>query len=217
MGAGAGEQGFADELPRHGVTLRRGYWLGTTPVTREQYQALMGASPSGHKGGPGCPVDRVSFVDCVRCCEQLAGMLGRPVRLPTEAEWEYACRAGTATAYSSGADPVSLDRHAWCATSAGGRPHAVGQKKPNTWGLYDMHGNVREWCLDYHGRYPEEEVCDPRGPSCGVSRVLRGGSWSLSELLCRSACRGAEVPDSRSEGNGFRLVLPEVELGHAAW
>ena len=138
---------------------------------------------------------------------------GWSYRLPTEAEWEYACRAGTKTEYSFGDSDSELDEYAWYgkAEALGGTTHPVGEKKPNAWGLHDMHGNVWEWCQDWHGKYPSGPVTDPTGPSSGSFRVFRGGGWSFISQNCRSAFRSGFSPGSRSHYLGFRVLRSSVK------
>jgi formylglycine-generating enzyme required for sulfatase activity len=201
--------GDSDETP-HEVTLSKPYYLGVTEVTNAQWQAVMGRVPSNWKDDDR-PVEQVSWEDAVEFCRKLSAFpaekqAGRVYRLPTEAEWEYACRAGTETRYSFGDDESRLGEYAWYYGNSGNETHAVGTKKPNAWGLFDMHGNVREWCSDWYGEYPKGAVTDPQGPSHASVRVLRGGSWLGSASLCRSAHRGTVL--SLTEGYlGFRLAL----------
>ena len=130
------------------------------------------------------------------------------VRLPTDAEWEYACRAGTQTEFSFGDDPSALGDYAWHGGNSGNYPHPVGQKKPNAWGLYDMHGNVHEWCADWHGEYPKGPATDPTGPASGTVRVLRGGSWGYDKPVnFQCANRQVSAPADRFRRNGFRVVV----------
>ena len=181
-------------------------------VTQAQYKAVMGTNPSYRKGD-NKPVESVSWHDAVAYCaklteqEKAAGRLpaGYEYRLPTEAEWEYACRAGTTTEYSFGNDENQLGAYAWYNSIA--PTHPVGQKKPNGWGLYDMHGNVWEWCLDWHGDYPGGSTADPQGPTVGTSCVRRGGRWGSPARYCRSATRDYSQPNFRHSGVGFRIVL----------
>src|SRR5204862_1274358 len=137
---------------------------------------------------------------------------GCQYRLPTEAEWEYACRAGTTTTFNYGDDPgyTNLTSYAWISDNSGGLTHSVGQKPANAWGLYDMHGNLWEWCQDWYGDYPGESATDPQGPPFGPGRVLRGGSWADDGGLCRSACRIADDPSAQFFTYGFRVVLAPV-------
>ncbi len=203
---GSDDEGhLADEAPRHRVRIERGYWLGVVPVTQEQYEAVTGYNPSRCTGDPRRPVERVSVDDCLRFCRLLSADLGCEVRLPTEAEWEYACRAGSTSAYPCG-DTDRLSEHAWFAANSGGTTQPVGKKKANPWGLHDMMGNVAEWCLDGYGPYSAEDVSDPCGGPA-ATQVLRGGSWRLPAWACRSTCRGAQAPTTRSDENGFRVVL----------
>ncbi len=157
------------------------------------------------------PVELVSWEDAVAFCEKLSSLpseraAGRVYRLPTEAEWEYACRAGSKTAYSFGTDASSLDDYAWYESNSDGQTHAVGQKLPNAWGLYDMHGNVFEWCMDRYGDYPRGSVTDPVGASSGSYRVYRGGGWYRTAESCRSASRNGGSPSIRDYSLGFRVT-----------
>jgi formylglycine-generating enzyme required for sulfatase activity len=163
-------------------------------------------------------VEKVSWKNATNYCakitvrEREAGRLpaGFAYRLPTEAEWEYACRAGTATRYAYGDDPDygQLGEHAWCSPGSANRTHPVETKKPNAWGLYDMHGNVTEWCLDWYGAFPGGSATNPRGPSEGSYRVIRGGAWNYGGAWrCRSANRDYAWPDTKSNLTGFRPVL----------
>ena len=158
------------------------------------------------------PAVYVSWNDAVAFCDWLSKKEGKQYRLPTEAEWEYSCRAGTTTAYSFGDDPSKLGEYAWFTGNSGGKTHEVGTKKPNAWGLYDMHGNVWQWCQDwYDDRYKEyskdSPTRDPQGPSAGRFRVYRGGSFSSTPSYCRSASRYRNVPTLRDSNLGFRVVL----------
>jgi formylglycine-generating enzyme required for sulfatase activity len=217
MGSPANEDGRHDDERQHKVTLTQPYWLGQTEVTQSQYEAIMGKNPSlFHFKGADRPVESVSWNDAVKFCKKLtererrAGRLsrGQVYRLPTEAEWEYACRAGSDTAYCFGDNAGQLDDYAWYGSNSGGQTHDVGRKKPNAWGLYDMHGNVWEWCSDwYDDDYPRGAVTDPTGPGTGSRRVDRGGSWSHTAGYCRSAYRGRDSPSGTSHSAlGFRLA-----------
>ncbi|MEC8555072.1 MAG: formylglycine-generating enzyme family protein [Planctomycetota bacterium] len=209
MGPDNSDRG-AREKPAHQVTLSQPFMLGVYEVTQEQYERVMGVNPSEFKG-PQNPVEKVSWEDAVEFCQKLSALpeersAGRVYRLPTEAEWEYACRAGTTTDYSFGDDAVSLDKYAWYGKNSGRETHPVGQKQPNAWGLYDMHGNVFEWCADGYGDYPSDAVTDPTGAKSGSSRVLRGGSWGRAAEVCRSAYRYRLHPSYRFNFYGFRVT-----------
>ncbi len=199
--------GDLDEKPVHRVTLSKGYYMQTTEVTQGQWRSVMGTNPSNFKNcGATCPVENVSWNDAKAFIRKLNVKEGTDkYRLPTEAEWEYACRAGSDTNY---ANDNSLDMMGWSDKNSGGKTHSVGQKKANSWGLYDMHGNVWEWCEDLKGNYPSGNVTDPVGPSTGSFRVSsRGGSWHDSAWSCRSANRYDFSPGNRHYNLGFRLVL----------
>jgi formylglycine-generating enzyme required for sulfatase activity len=195
---------YANEGPQHEVTISKPFYLGVYEVTQEQYQALMGRNPSYSKG-PTNPVELVSWDDAREFCRRLSEKTGRKARLPTEAEWEYACRAGTRTRFSFGDADGALGDYAWYGDSRGST-HPVGQKKPNPWGLYDMHGNVGEWCGDWYGEYTPDSATDPTGPISGSERVERGGTWGYDPWSCRSAWRGRS--GDRNTGGGFRVVVP---------
>ncbi|MEO2033591.1 MAG: formylglycine-generating enzyme family protein, partial [Planctomycetaceae bacterium] len=158
------------------------------------------------------PVEQVSWDDAVEFCRKLSSRAeeksaGWVYRLPTEAEWEYACRAGTTTAYSFGDSEFELGEYAWFRENSNGTTHPVGEKRPNGWGLYDMHGNVWEWCQDWYADYPSGALRHPMGPSTGSYRVFRGGSWNFPARYCRSAFRFLHTPVNRYNFLGFRLVL----------
>jgi len=192
------EKGRPDEKPVHKVTISKPFYLGKYPVTQEQWQAVMGNNPSGSKG-PSNPVEYLSWDDCESFCAKLkAKAPGKNFRLPTEAEWEYACRAGSKTEFCFGDDEAGLDEFGWCMPKSGGT-HPVGGKKSNAWGLYDMHGNQDEWCSDWYGEdyYTRSPEQDPPGPPSGQSRVLRGGSWLSHAVQCRAAFRSKSVPTQR--------------------
>jgi formylglycine-generating enzyme required for sulfatase activity len=196
----------SDERPVHRVTISRPFYLGKYEVTQAQWQAVMGSNPSFFRGNPTLPVESVWWTDVREFIRRLNAMeRGNKYRLPTEAEWEYAARAGTSTAYSFGNDPKRLGEYAWYKNNSGGKTHPVGQLKPNAWGLYDIHGNVWEWVRDWYGRYPSAPVTDPRGPSSGTHRMRRGCGWNNAAPLCRTANRYS-VPGYRDDFLGFRLV-----------
>ncbi|MBR5711010.1 MAG: SUMF1/EgtB/PvdO family nonheme iron enzyme [Thermoguttaceae bacterium] len=197
---------------QHQVTLTKGFWMMETQVTQKQWEAILGNNPSNFKGED-LPVENISWNDCQLFCKKCSE-LGLSVQLPTEAQWEYACRAGSTSTFFWGyvlfGDKANCNGHLPCGTTHKGnnleKTTPVGSYKPNAWGLYDMHGNVNEWCQDWYGEYPGEDAVDPTGPSNGSLRVFRGGSWHSSALLCRSALRFSAVPDSKSYDLGFRCV-----------
>ena len=204
------------EGPQTVVTLTKGFYMGKYLVTQAEYVAVMGNNPSAFPDTIR-PVEQVSWNDATNYCdkrtlqETAAGLipLGSHYRLPTEAEWEYACRAWTSTRFHYGDDPgyTNLTNYAWYLDNSGGTTHPVGQKLPNPWGLYDMTGNVAEWCQDWYGVYSGGNVTDPQGPGSGPGRVLRGGIWSLSAKYCRSAWRIAHPQAEGCYCIGFRVVL----------
>lgn len=188
--------GDSDERPVHQVTLTKGFWIGKTEVTQAQWKSVMGNNPSDHEGDD-LPVECVSWDDCMEFCKKTG------LELPTEAQWEYACRAGSTGPY---AGTGNLDDMGWYGGNSGRQTHPVGTKQPNAWGLYDMHGNVWEWCADWYGDYPSGAVTDPKGASSGSYRVWRGGSWGNDAASCRSAGRNdGYYPSSRYDNLGFRL------------
>ncbi len=194
----------------HEVTLTKPFKMGIHEVTQAQYEQVMGVNPSEFKGANN-PVENVSWDDAVVFCRRLSELpaekaAGNVFRLPTEAEWEYACRAGTTTKYSFGDDESDFGEYAWYGDKYGDKHYPVGSKQPNAWGLYDMHGNVWEWCQDLYGDYPSGTVTDPTGAASGSYRVNRGGSWISSEG-CRSAYRGRDPPYFRFCRIGFRVYL----------
>jgi len=199
---------YEDEHPAHEVTLTKPFYMGKYEVTQEQYQQEMGANPSGFKGKDN-PMEMVSWYEAQEFCKKLAEQTKQTIRLPREAEWEYSCRAGTRTAYYSGDTDEDLDRVAWYFANSKNTTHPVGQKEPNLFGLYDMHGNVREWCKDWYGGdyYSKSLTENPEGPAQGAYRVLRG-SWHYSPMFCRTAFRRWTIPGRRLNFIGFRVVLP---------
>jgi len=201
-----GETGYDDSKPPHQVTLSKPFYLGKYPVTQAQWKSIMGKNPSIFKGD-NRPVEQVSWNDCKEFIQKLnAREEGNTYRLPTEAEWEYACRAGTMTQFCFGDDGTMLSQYAWYNDNSERETHPVGQKKANAWDLYDMHGNVWEWCQDCYGVYTKHAVIDPRGPSSGSSRVYRGGSWYRNAGGCASAYRVSYDPSIRNGSLGFRLA-----------
>jgi len=195
----------------HEVTLTKPFMLGTYEVTQGQYQRVMGTNPSKFKGVNN-PVETLSWDEAVEFCRRLSELpaekaAGNIYRLPTEAEWEFACRAGTTTRYSFGDNESELGQHAWWNGNSGKRTHPVGIKLPNALGLFDLHGNVREWCQDRYESYPRGAVTDPTGAASGSDRVNRGGSWYDTAGLCRSAFRYRLYPSGRNRHYGFRVCL----------
>jgi formylglycine-generating enzyme required for sulfatase activity len=185
---------------QHEVTLTKPYYMGKHEVTQEQWEAVMGDNPSDTKGAK-LPVTDVSWEDCQEFIKKLNAKTNGGYRLPTEAEWEFACRAGTATAFSYGDSLTKSD-----ANIGGESTKAVGSYKPNAFGIYDMHGNVWEWCEDWKADYPAESVTDPKGPATGEDRVLRGGSFDDYVSCARSSLRADDAPSYRNLGYGFRLA-----------
>jgi formylglycine-generating enzyme required for sulfatase activity len=208
MGSPESEEGrFDDEGPRHEVQLTRGFWLGETPVTQSLWEAVMGSNPSEFQGAER-PVEQVSWEDCQQFLSK-ANVLqpGLQLRLPTEAEWEYACRAGTTGATWLGSnDAGTLNRIAWYEDNSGAETHPVRQKEGNPWGLYDMLGNVWEWCSDWRDDYSAGRAVDPAGAATGPERVYRGGSWFHGARYARAAHRSASDPGARFDDLGFRLA-----------
>jgi formylglycine-generating enzyme required for sulfatase activity len=249
MGSPESEEGRSDDESQHEVTLSKDFYLGVTEVTQGQYEMVM-----GNKNNPSYfqkrvilqgdssmhPVEQVTWEETVAFCERLSQLpeekeAGRVYRLPTEAEWEYGCRAGSKTAFGFEGIGRDLVNHAWfgdnsgtkemdviafskslnddprqflkAMLSAGCTTHPVGEKKPNAWGLYDMHGNVWERCSDWYTDYPKGAVTDPVGPSDGARHLIRGGCWVNAALNCRSAFREACIPSGRSMIIGFRVAM----------
>jgi formylglycine-generating enzyme required for sulfatase activity len=220
MGSPSNEQGRnSSEGPQHQVTVSS-FYIAKFPVTQTEYQEIIGRNPS-HNKGPALPVEQVNWFEAVEYCNKLSEKEGlTPVytvngnnvtwnieadgyRLPTEAEWEYACRAGTQTPYNNG---TSADEAGWHIGNSSARTHPVGEKQSNAWGLYDMLGNVLEWCWDWLGNYSTEENNNPIGPASGTSRVYRGGCWSFQANQIRSAYRFGNSPTMRSFLVGFRIA-----------
>jgi formylglycine-generating enzyme required for sulfatase activity len=210
----------SNEGPQTAVTISRGFWMGKYHVTQGEYQAMMGSNPSHFTGDSTRPVEQVSWFDATNYCatltqrEQAAGRIAANsvYRLPTEAEWEYACRGWTSDRrFSYGDDPnyTSLTNYAWYDPNGVSTTHPVGQKLPNPWGLYDMHGNVFQWCQDWwSASLPGGIAVDPQGPATGSIHVIRGGYWSSLASHCRSARRrDGNNPDGNLGGIGFRIVL----------
>jgi formylglycine-generating enzyme required for sulfatase activity len=212
-----------NELPRHRVRTSKPFWLGVTEVTQEEYQQVMGNNPSKFQGDPKRPVEQVSWDEAAEFCSRLSELPAektakRRYQLPSEAEWEFACRAGNpgpwcfsnwSNSVPTAAEEKLLEAYGWCGANSGGKTHAVGQKKPNAFGLYDMYGNVSEWCrdwynMDYYGASPLD---DPAGPSRGGARVDRGGTWLYPAWISRSAIRLKHWPGDHNQEIGFRVSL----------
>jgi formylglycine-generating enzyme required for sulfatase activity len=221
MGASGSETGAFDwERPQHKVRITKPFYFGTYPVTQGEYEKIMNKNPSFFKGDPSLPVDSVTWDDAQEFLEKLRTMeSGRNYRLPSEAEWEYACRAGTITPFWFGSDlngeQANCDGNYPYGTQEKGtfqkKTTAVGKYAPNPFGLYDLHGNVLEWCQDfydaeYYRQFVDKEAIDPRGPSSGSLHSLRGGSWRHFAIRCRSASRHFG-PGYRNDADGFRVLL----------
>ena len=218
MGSPESEEGRQKDETQHEVTISKDYYLGVYEVTQAQYEKVMGKNPSsfpvakvGNENAD-LPVENVSWDDAVEFCKKLSDLpeekkAGREYRLPTEAEWEYACRAGSKTAYAFDDEEGLLPEYGWFSRNSSRRTHTVGLLEPNAWGLYDMHGNVWECCSDRYGDYPKGAVSDPSAPKVGSIRVFRGGSWRFEAAGCRSAARYGSAPSDRGDGLGFRVAL----------
>ena len=199
---------------RNRVTLTQDFWLGKYEVTQGEFAALMGSNPSSFEGDTNRPVEKVKFPDAVAYCAALtrreteAGRLqaGRVYRLPTEAEWEYACLAGGTNLYSFG-DVAKADEFAWTLENSESATHPVGQKKPNPWGLYDMHGNVWEWCNDWFGPFSANDIVDPVGPPSSKFKVFKGGSWNHNIEFSRASSRFMMETNGATTFVGFRIAL----------
>ena len=208
---------FADEGPQREVTISKPFYMGVHEITQSQWKVVMGTEPwAGQtyaKFGASNAASYISWDDATKFCEALSKKAGKRVALPTEAQWEYSCRAGSKTAYSFGDDASKLGDYAWYNDNAYRKgeeyAHAVGQKKPNAFGLYDMHGNVWEWCRDYYDEkfYANAKNIDPENTTRSSARVLRGGSWGNDPLGCRAAARGGLTSDGRGSSFGFRVVV----------
>ena len=209
MGSPSEEKDRSDsESPAHKVTIQNSFYLGKSAVTQKQWEKVMGNNPS-HFKGEGRPVEMVSWEDAQEFITKLNEKEGTDkYRLPSEAEWEYACRAGTLTRYFFGDEVSKLNEHAWYSGNSGGKTHIIGCKKPNHWGLYDMNGNVWEWVQDeWHEDYngaPSDGTAWEEGST--LDRVSRGGSWYCSTGFCRSAARFRREPENRFGNLGFRLL-----------
>ena len=214
MGTPKAEKKRDKDETRHEVTLTQPFLIGKYPVTQAQWEAVMGSNPSDFQGD-NLPVENVSWDDAQSFCVKVHEKTGHTVCLPTDAQWEYSCRAGTSTPFHFGQElngtQANCDgNYPYGTTQKGpylGKTSPVGSYPANAWGLYDMHGNVWEWCQDWYGDYPKQSVTDPRGPEVGSICVIRGRSWYYEAAYCRSASRNGLVPSYRFSCNGFRLAL----------
>ncbi len=210
MGSPDTEHDRHTDETEHMVTISHGFWFGRYEVTREQWYAVMKNPPPDYseETDANMPMAGVTWDECQAFVTALNKGREGGFRMPTEAEWEYACRAGGMDAYSCGNDSACLAGHAWYAGNCEGKTHPVGQRAPNAWGLYDMHGNVWEWCRDFYGEYPQHRVIDPTGPQVGQCTILRGGSWLSPPVECRAARRFVFVPGYFLDRSilGFRLA-----------
>jgi formylglycine-generating enzyme required for sulfatase activity len=196
-----------DERPVHKVVISKPFYLGKYEVTQAQWLEVMGTNPSHFKGDLNRPVERVSWYMVQDFIRRLNGREGHnKYRLPTEAEWEYAARAGSTTQYSFGDNESFLEQFAWYNKNDGGKTHSVGQLRPNAWGLYDMHGNVWEWINDWRGPYLVGTIIDPQGSATGNAKGYRGGGWGYGAGRCRSADRSYDAPHYVYGTHGFRLA-----------
>jgi formylglycine-generating enzyme required for sulfatase activity len=219
--SGSKPEHFDKEHPQHRVRISAAFYMGITEVTQGQYRKIMGVNPSLFSAArweelegsdtSNFPVERIQWSDAVEFCKRLSVKEGRIYRLPTEAEWEYACRAGSQTLWCCGNDKAKLKSYAWFSDNARRRTHRVGKKLPNKWGLYDMHGNVWEWCSDRYDEtyYQDSPRVDPHGAAAGSHRVTRGGAWWYPASDSRSSNRsgGREITDFNYEYLGFRVTL----------
>jgi formylglycine-generating enzyme required for sulfatase activity len=206
MGSQPGEKFRQEEEVQHKVTLTHRFRIGIVEITQKQWDSIMGGNRSANKG-ENLPVERISWNSAVEFCRKLSEKEGKRYRLPTEAEWEYACRAGTAGAFGGSGD---LNTMGWYGENSEGTTHPGAQLKSNSWGLFDMHGNVAEWCSDYYlpGTNAREEI-DPQGPAAGKGRVVRGGSFDYFPASCRCAARSSAPESYQLNRIGFRVVLEE--------
>lgn len=215
MGSPKNEAGRSDNEAQHEVKLTKGFYMSAYLVTQEQWQAVMGNNPSAFKGEKNLPVEQVSWDDCQEFIKKLREKDKKLYRLPTEAEWEYSCRAGTTTPFHFG-ETISTEQANYNGNVTYGdgkkgvcrkETTPVGNFPANAFELHDMHGNVWQWCQDWYGDYPQKDVVDPQGAEKGQGRVLRGGSWFDSPRYSRSAFRFRDVPDNRAPNFGFRLCF----------
>ena len=211
MGATAeqGSDADGDEKPTHQVTLST-YYIGKYEVTQAEWKAVMGTNPSNFKGD-NLPVVNVNWYDCQEFISKLNELTGKQFRLPTETEWEYAARGGNKSNRTKFAGSSDIDSVGWHAGCSNGTTHPVGQKRPNELGLYDMSGNVFEWCQDWYGSYSSTSQTNPQGPATGTRRVFRGSGWSSHPKGCSLSCRCYRDPDGRDDDIGLRLALLSLQ------
>lgn len=202
-----GSETYSDEKPVHNVTLSD-FYMGQTEVTQELWEAVMRESPSYFEGDGKRPVENVSWEDCQRFINRLNSMTGRNFRLPTEAEWEYAARGGNKSGQYKYSGSDHLNAVAWHGENSDEETHPVEKKSPNELGLFDMSGNVYEWCQDWYGKYSKNDLTNPQGPSEGEERILRGGCWNSKRHFMHLSYRYSTKPDNRIINAGMRLVLP---------
>ena len=195
------------EKPAHSVTLIKPFYMGKYDVTQEQYQQVTDEHPSRFVGKDN-PVENVSWFEALNFCKKVSEKHGKPICLPTEAEWDFACRAGTTTNYFSGDGEENLARMAWYRGNSSRTTHPVGQKEANGFGLFDMHGNVQNWCQDAYEDYTADAVTDPQESAQRSMRVLRGGAWPFPPVCCRSNFRDHGISSGRANDVGFRVVVP---------
>jgi formylglycine-generating enzyme required for sulfatase activity len=209
MGSPENETGRDTDEIQHEVRITKGFYMQTTEVTNAQWGAMMGTVPSRSKDCELCAVDQISWNDVHSFLSELnRRTTDGKYRLPTEAEWEYACRAGSSDPYVCGKDSNCLDQYAWHSGNTTKQEYQkVGSLTPNAFGLYDMHGNIWEFCQDWYGDYPSGSVIDPSGPESGTLRVVRGGGWQGMKINCRCANRRGNSPDHVNDGIGFRLIF----------
>lgn len=212
MGSPPGEARTEEESTiekQHKVTISQPFYMGKYELTQAQYARVMGANPSANKGDD-LPVHGVSWQNGQDFCDKLAKQVKRPVQLPTEAQWEFACRAGTTTAYHSGDTIADLGKVGWHGGNSGGKPHPVGQKTPNAWGLFDMHGNIREFVRDCFDGKPLADAIDPTGPKDGdpKNHVVRGGAYTANAAFARNCRSAVRRPTESLAVTGFRIMVP---------
>ena len=215
MGSPESEAERSDDETQHQVTISKPFYMGKYPVTQAQWQQVMGNNPSHFKGDKLLPVENVSWDETQAFCQKLKEITQAPFGIPTESQWEYACRAGTNTPFHFGSElngrQANCDGNVPYGTDSEGpyleKTTPEGKYQANAWGLYDMHGNVWEWCSDWYGEYPAGSLTNPSGPATGSDRVSRGGCWINGAVDCRSAFRSWFVPSNRSIVLGFRVAM----------